>query len=65
MPKLRGSKIEHNMLAAFAGECQARNRYSLAANIARKEGYEGSHTYPGMHLPHHPALSPKWGRGLG
>jgi len=40
MPVLKGSKTEHNLLAAFAGESQARNRYTLAANIARQEGYE-------------------------
>ncbi len=40
MPALKGSKTEHNLLAAFAGESQARNRYTFAASIARKEGYE-------------------------
>jgi len=40
MPTLKGSKTEKNLLAAFAGESQARNRYSFAASIARKEGYE-------------------------
>jgi rubrerythrin len=40
MPTLKGSKTEHNLLAAFAGESQARNRYSFASSIARKEGYE-------------------------
>jgi rubrerythrin len=40
MPTLKGSKTQHNLLAAFAGESQARNRYSFAASIARKEGYE-------------------------
>ena len=40
MPTLKGSQTEHNLLAAFAGESQARNRYSFAASIARKEGYE-------------------------
>jgi rubrerythrin len=40
MPTLKGSKTEHNLLAAFAGESQARNRYSFAANIAKKEGFE-------------------------
>ena len=40
MATLRGSKTEHNLLAAFAGESQARNRYTFAAKIARKEGYE-------------------------
>jgi rubrerythrin len=40
MPTLKGSKTEHNLLAAFAGESQARNRYSFAASIAKKEGFE-------------------------
>ena len=40
MASLKGSKTEHNLLAAFAGESQARNRYTFAASIARKEGYE-------------------------
>ena len=38
--KLKGSKTEHNLLAAFAGESQARNRYTFFAGRARKEGYE-------------------------
>ncbi len=37
---LKGSKTEKNLLAAFAGESQARNRYSYFASQARKEGYE-------------------------
>ena len=40
MASLKGSKTEHNLLAAFAGESQARNRYTVAAKIAKKEGYE-------------------------
>lgn len=40
MPTLKGSKTEQNLLAAFAGESQARNRYTFTAKIARKEGYE-------------------------
>ena len=40
MPTLKGSRTEHNLLAAFAGESQARNRYTFAASIARNEGYE-------------------------
>jgi len=40
MPKIKGTKTEKNLLAAFAGESQARNRYSFAASVARKEGYE-------------------------
>jgi rubrerythrin len=36
----KGSQTEKNLLAAFAGESQARNRYTFAASVARKEGYE-------------------------
>jgi len=38
--ELKGSKTEKNLLTAFAGESQARNRYSYFASQARKEGYE-------------------------
>ncbi len=38
--KFSGSNTEKNLLAAFAGESQARNRYSFFASVARKEGYE-------------------------
>jgi rubrerythrin len=37
--KLKGSKTEKNLLAAFAGESQARNRYDYFASQARKDGY--------------------------
>jgi rubrerythrin len=37
---IKGSKTEKNLLAAFAGESQARNRYTYFASAARKEGYE-------------------------
>jgi rubrerythrin len=37
---IKGSRTEKNLLAAFAGESQARNRYSYAASVARKEGFE-------------------------
>ncbi|MBI5000974.1 MAG: rubrerythrin family protein [Euryarchaeota archaeon] len=40
MKSLKGSKTEKNLLAAFAGESQARNRYSYFASQAKKEGYE-------------------------
>ena len=40
MKKLKGTKTEKNLLAAFAGESQARNRYTYFAGIAKKEGYE-------------------------
>jgi len=38
MPTIKGSRTEKNLLAAFAGESQARNRYTYAAGAARKEG---------------------------
>ena len=38
--ELRGSQTEKNLMAAFAGESQARNKYTYYASKARKEGYE-------------------------
>ncbi|MEL7639921.1 MAG: rubrerythrin [Solidesulfovibrio sp.] len=40
MKSLKGSKTEKNILTAFAGESQARNRYTYFASKAKKEGYE-------------------------
>ena len=40
MPELKGSKTEQNLRDAFAGESQARNKYSYFAKVAQKEGYE-------------------------
>ena len=40
MASIKGTKTEQNLLKAFAGESQARNRYSYAASVAKKEGYE-------------------------
>ena len=40
MAELKGSKTEANLWAAFAGESQARNKYSYFAGVARKEGFE-------------------------
>jgi rubrerythrin len=37
---VKGSRTEKNLLAAFAGESQARTRYTFFASVARKEGYE-------------------------
>jgi len=37
---LKGTQTEKNLLKAFAGESQARNRYTIFANLAKKEGYE-------------------------
>jgi len=39
MKGLKGTKTEKNLLAAFAGESQARNRYTYFSGVARKEGY--------------------------
>ncbi|MEM5947633.1 rubrerythrin [Spirochaetia bacterium 38H-sp] len=39
MKSVKGTKTEKNLLAAFAGESQARNRYTYFAKQARKEGY--------------------------
>lgn len=39
MASLKGSKTEKNLLKSFAGESQARNRYTFFASAARKEGY--------------------------
>ena len=38
--ELKGSKTEKNLMEAFAGESQARNKYTYYASKARKEGYE-------------------------
>ncbi|MBQ8402622.1 MAG: rubrerythrin family protein [Clostridia bacterium] len=38
--ELKGSKTEKNLQAAFAGESQARNKYTYFASVAKKEGYE-------------------------
>jgi len=40
MPELKGTKTEKNLLKSFAGESQARNRYTFFAEMAIDEGYE-------------------------
>jgi len=40
MKSVKGTKTEKNLLASFAGESQARNRYTYFASIAKKVGYE-------------------------
>lgn len=40
MAGLKGTKTEKNLLASFAGESQARNRYTYFANVAKKAGFE-------------------------
>ncbi len=39
MPTLKGSQTEKNLLGSFAGESQARNRYTFFASKAKKDGY--------------------------
>jgi rubrerythrin len=39
MKSIKGTQTEKNLLASFAGESQARNRYTFFASIAKKEGY--------------------------
>ena len=39
MENIKGTKTEANLMAAFAGESQARNKYTFYASKARKEGY--------------------------
>ena len=39
MPNLKGTKTEQNLMTAFAGESQARNKYTYFASKAKKEGY--------------------------
>ncbi|MBU3826647.1 MAG: rubrerythrin family protein [Candidatus Anaerobiospirillum merdipullorum] len=39
MPSLKGTQTEKNILTAFAGESQARNRYTYFASVAKKEGF--------------------------
>ena len=40
MKSIKGTRTEKNLLAAFAGESQARNRYTYFASVAKKAGYE-------------------------
>ncbi len=40
MSELKGSQTEKNLLKAFAGESQARNRYTFFASVAKKDGFE-------------------------
>ena len=40
MKSVKGTKTEQNLLKSFAGESQARNRYTFFASVAKKEGFE-------------------------
>ena len=39
MKSLKGTRTEQNLHAAFAGESEARNKYTFFASVAKKEGY--------------------------
>ena len=67
MARLKGTETEKNLLKAFAGESQARNRYTYFASAARKEGYVHyinlihylPHLPPLLHCPLHSCLPSK------
>jgi rubrerythrin len=40
MPSIKGTRTEQNLLKAFAGESQAKNRYEIRRESSKKEGYE-------------------------
>ncbi|MDL2288672.1 rubrerythrin family protein [Oscillospiraceae bacterium OttesenSCG-928-F05] len=40
MANIKGTKTEKNLMAAFSGESEARNKYTYFASVAKKEGYE-------------------------
>ena len=40
MKSIKGTKTEQNLLKSFAGESQARTRYTFFAQVAKEEGYE-------------------------
>ncbi|MBQ5922815.1 MAG: rubrerythrin family protein, partial [Alistipes sp.] len=40
MKSIKGTLTEKNLLKSFAGESQARNRYTFFASVAKKEGFE-------------------------
>ena len=40
MASIKGTRTEQNLLKSFAGESQARGRYTYFASVAKKEGYE-------------------------
>ena len=50
--ELKGSKTEKNLMTAFAGESQARNKYTYFASVAKKEGYEQIALLDGLTLLH-------------
>ena len=45
MSSLKGTQTEKNLLIAFAGESQARNRYTFFASAAKKDGFEAIGKY--------------------
>lgn len=65
---LKGSKTEANLEAAFAGESQARNKYTYFASVAKKEGYEqisGIFLETADHEKEHAKRALKFLKGIG
>ncbi len=66
--ELKGSKTEQNLQAAFAGESQARNKYTYFASVAKKEGYEqisAIFTETAGHEKEHAEMEFKFLNGIG
>ena len=53
---VKGTRTEQNLLKAFAGESQARTRYTFFASVAKKEGYEQIAQPPGLKRSSHLSL---------
>ena len=66
--ELKGSQTEKNLWAAFAGESQARNKYTYFASVAKKEGYEkiaAVFLETAENEKEHAKLELKWLKGIG
>ena len=58
MNKYAGTQSEKNLMTAFAGESEARNKYTFFASVAKKQGFEQSRVPIKQYLQ----KFPKWGR---
>ncbi|MBQ9116554.1 MAG: rubrerythrin family protein [Clostridia bacterium] len=65
MSPLKGTKTEKNLLSAFAGESQARNKYTYFSEIAKKEGYEQIAAIFNETAENEKAHAEMWFRALG
>lgn len=65
---LKGTKTEKNLLEAFAGESQARNKYDYFASVAKREGYEqisGIFAETALNEKEHAKMALKFLKGIG